>query len=157
MSPYKGTALITGGGGSIARAIAMRLDKLGYRLLLTDINPARARETAAKLSRPAEIIACDQTNARDLDNLLRRVREEYPDLDVLVNNAGYIRPGDFLDLGVEEIERHMAVNLTSPVHLIRGIAPLMTKRNQGAIVICRKRKSSKRSSFGQKSTLKMID
>ncbi len=128
------TALITGGGGSIARAIATRLDRLGYSLVLSDIDEARARETAALLSRPAEVLRCDQTDPADCERLIRLVRENYPDLDVLVNNAGYIKPGDVLQLPAGELEKHIAINLTSPIQLTRGIAPLMCERGRGAIV-----------------------
>lgn len=127
-------ALITGGGGAIARAVALRLDQMGYQLILSDINEERARETAAMLSVPAEVIRCDQTDPDDCRRLIRYVQDRHPDLEVLVNNAGYIKPGDYLDLPEDELEKHIAINLTSPMRLTRGIAPLMQSGGRGAIV-----------------------
>lgn len=127
-------ALLTGGGGAIARAIALRLDRMGYRLVLSDINPAAAEATAALLSRSAEVIRCDQTDPADCAKLVHHVHEHYPQLDVLINNAGYIHPGDFLDTNDVEIHRHIEINLTSQLRLIQGLAPRMQARGQGAII-----------------------
>lgn len=128
------TALITGGGGAIAAAIARKLDGLGYSLILSDLNVEKAKAVAATLSRPAEVIECDQTRPEDCARLVDFVRTKYPGLDVLVNNAGYIHPGEFLNTPAAEIDRHIEINLTSPLRLIQGIAPLMRKRGSGALV-----------------------
>lgn len=128
------TALITGGGGSIAEAVALRLDAMGYKLILTDINRERAARVAQKLGNKAEIIVCDQRNSKSVQALIATIAKKHPDLDVLVNNAGYLKTGRFLDQSADEINLHTEINLMSPARLIRGIAPLMVKRGSGAIV-----------------------
>ncbi len=127
-------ALITGGGGAIAEAIAIRLDKLGYTLILSDISKDKMSSIVGKLSRTPETIVCDQTKVSDVDALIRRVEQKYPDIELLINNAGFTKEGPFLRQNVSEIDRHAWINLLSPIRLIHGLVPLMLKRKRGAVV-----------------------
>lgn len=132
MSPRR--ALITGGGGAIAEALAIRLDRHGYELVLTDINHSRMEEVANRLSRPATLIDADLSTQAGLAELCGRIVEEYSDLDLLVNNAGYIAPGDVTDLSAADIERHVFINLLAPMQLSRVVAEGMCARGRGDIL-----------------------
>ncbi len=89
---------------------------------------------ARRLLRPATCIRCDLTVKADLCALVERIRTEAPNLDVLVNNAGTIHPGDFVDLDPIVVDRQLDVNLRSAIHLTHGFAPLMKARRRGTIV-----------------------
>ncbi|EPG74926.1 KR domain protein [Leptospira fainei serovar Hurstbridge str. BUT 6] len=127
-------ALITGGGGAIAEAIAIRLDKLGYDLVLSDISKEKMSTIVSKLSRKPELIVCDQTKASDVESLIGMIQQKYPHIDLLVNNAGYTKVGPVLDMDSSEIERHSMINMISPIRLIHGLVPLMLNRGRGAVV-----------------------
>ena len=115
------TAVITGGGGGIALALARKLAARGYKLILVDIDEARLAENAGEL--PAW--RTDAAGGSDRSRPMRRrggADRIRSDLDLLVNNAGIIRPGNIVDLPFEEIERHIAINLTAPMRLTQAAA-----------------------------------
>lgn len=127
-------ALVTGGGGAIAEEIAIRLDARGYRLVLADINRARMEAVAARLSRPATLLDADLSCADGISDLADQISTAYRDLDLLVNNAGYIAPGDVVDLTPAELERHVYINLLAPMQLAHAAATVMRARRRGDIL-----------------------
>ncbi|TGM43374.1 SDR family NAD(P)-dependent oxidoreductase [Leptospira levettii] len=130
----KKTAFITGGGGAIAEEIAIQLDKAGYQLLLSDINLEKMSSLQTKLKGKPEYFVCDQTNPKEIQSLITNIQEKYPNIDVLINNAGYTKEGPFISQSITDIERQIWINLMSPIQLIHGILPLMLKRGKGSIV-----------------------
>ncbi|MCE9650177.1 MAG: SDR family oxidoreductase [Parvibaculum sp.] len=127
-------ALITGGGGAIASEIATRLDKRGYSLILADIDEARMATVAQSLSRSAVAIRADLSTAAGVAALATFIETEHSDLALLVNNAGYVEPGDAADLAPEVLERHIAINLVAPMQLASVAARLMRARKSGDIL-----------------------
>ena len=127
-------ALITGGGGAIAAEIATRLDARGYTLVLADINEARMAEVAATLSRPAICLRADLSTAEGVAALCATIERDHADLALLVNNAGYVEPGDAADLSLDILERHIAINLVAPMQLASVAARLMRARKSGDIL-----------------------
>jgi len=134
VSGSRKTALITGGGGAIAEAIAIQLDKEGYDLLLSDISMEKMSGIQSKLRKTPQCFVCDQTNQSDIQTLVDTIQKNHPDIDVLINNAGYTKEGPFTTQSLTDIHRQMWINLMSPIQLIHGILPLMVKRGKGAIV-----------------------
>lgn len=128
------TALVTGGGGAIAEQIARRLDARGYDLVLADISRARMEHVASSLSRPAVTVDCDLSTIDGIRELASRIERDYADLDLLVNNAGYIEPGDVAELHADEIDRHAMVNLVAPMQLTRAALQGMLARGKGDIL-----------------------
>ncbi|TGL04111.1 SDR family NAD(P)-dependent oxidoreductase [Leptospira bouyouniensis] len=127
-------AFISGGGGAIACEIAIQLDKAGYHLLLSDINLEKMTSIVSKLKRKPELFVCDQTNPNEIQSLIETIKEKYPNIDVLINNAGYTKEGPFITQTDTDIQRQLWINLISPIKLIHGILPLMLKRGKGSIV-----------------------
>ena len=127
-------ALITGGGGAIAAEIAKRLNARGYSLVLVDINDARMAEVAATLSRPALCLHADLSTSSGVAELCATVERDHGNLALLVNNAGYVEPGDVADLAPEVLDRHIAINLTAPMQLTACAARLMRARGTGDIL-----------------------
>ncbi len=127
-------ALVTGGGGAIAEQIALRLDTRGYRLVLADISRERMEAVAGQLSRPAVLIDCDLSSIDGIRELAERIERDHADVDLLVNNAGYIEPGDITALSPDEIDRHVLVNLLAPMQLTRAAAKGMVQRRRGSIL-----------------------
>ncbi|TGK87157.1 SDR family NAD(P)-dependent oxidoreductase [Leptospira noumeaensis] len=126
--------MITGGGGAIAEAIALRLEKEGYQLLLSDISLEKMSQVKEKLNGNPVCFVCDQTNPEEIQNLIHSIQKDYPEISVLINNAGYTKEGPFTSQSINDIQRQIWINLLSPIHITHGILPLMLKRNEGAIV-----------------------
>lgn len=127
-------ALVTGGGGGIAEELALRLDARGYGLVLADIDHDRMAAVAARLSRPATLIDTDLSTQAGIAELADRITSEHPDLDLLVNNAGYISPGEVADLDAADLERHVFIMLLAPMQLARAAAIVMRQRGSGDIL-----------------------
>ena len=127
------TAIITGGAGAIALALAKLLAKRGYALVLVDFDKAKLEAAAAELAGSVRILRADLTIRVDLERIAELV-ETTQDLDLLVNAAGVIRPGTVAALPYGDLERHVAVNLLAPMRLAQAAARAMTPRGSGCIL-----------------------
>lgn len=127
-------ALITGGGGAIAEEIAIRLDRRGYDLVLADIDEARMAAVASRLSRPARMLRADLSTREGIAALARTIETDHGDLSLLVNNAGFVEPGDADKLAPEILDRHIFINLIAPMQLASAAARVMRPRKSGDIL-----------------------
>ena len=128
------TALITGGGGAIALALAEALEARGYELILADVDAARMAQSAAQLKRVTERIEADLATAAGVDRLCQAILARRPAIDLLVNNAGLIRPGAITEISAPDLERHIQVNLVAPMRLTQAAAQVMAARGAGQIL-----------------------
>jgi NAD(P)-dependent dehydrogenase (short-subunit alcohol dehydrogenase family) len=130
----KKTAVVTGGGQGIGRAIAEALLRAGGRVFLAEIDAEAGDEACQELSAlgPVEFVDTDVADPVSVQVLHRRV-ETGGGLDLLVNNAGIMARKPLSELGVEEWQRVIGVNLTGPFLASRAFAPLLSA-NSGSIV-----------------------
>jgi NAD(P)-dependent dehydrogenase (short-subunit alcohol dehydrogenase family) len=133
----KRTALVAGANRGLGLAIARQLTELGHSVFLgsRDLN---AGEDAASTLRRAGLdvipIHVDLTVATTIDAAIDELGRSGRPVDVLVNNAGVLHEKPMLDLTDAEIADSIAVHLTGPLRLIRGLAPAMVARGYGRIV-----------------------
>lgn len=137
--PLKGrTALVTGGGRGIGRAVALALGRAGARLVLSGRTDHALQSVAAELTAAGAPGAAgyvgDVGDPTALLAMLDRIRAEQPGVDVLVNNAGIAESAllDRTDLALWQ--RHLAVNATAPYLFIRALLPGMLERGWGRVV-----------------------
>ncbi|MTD13373.1 SDR family oxidoreductase [Nakamurella sp. YIM 132087] len=107
------TAVVTGAGGSLGRAIAQRLAADGCALALTDLPGDALDETAALVrSHGAQVIAAplDLTDDAELDTFFTRVADELAPVTTLVNNAAIYPTVAFLEMPVEKYDEVHRVN-----------------------------------------------
>jgi len=107
------TALVTGASRGIGKAIAEQLGKDGARLLV----PSR--------------VELDLLSDHSIDIFLQELDES---VDILVNDAGINRIGDFSTYSDADLQDTMRTNLMSPIRLARGLIPGMMQRKYGRIV-----------------------
>ena len=158
------TALITGGGGAIASEIATRLDARGYQLVLADINEERMGEVARRLGQPATCLRIDLSTPQGVAELCSKIENEFSHLDLLVNNAGYVEPGDIADLDAPVLDRHININLIAPMQLTRAAARVMRPRggdilsivSMGGIIALKGSASYAASKFGLRGFLTSV-
>ncbi len=120
--------LLTGATGGIGHAIARALCASGASLVLTGRRTDELEPLAREVSGRA--IACDLSDREGLARLLAQAGE----VDLLVANAGMPASGLLTDLGQDEIDRMLEVNLRAPIALARALAPSMIDRRRGHIV-----------------------
>ena len=128
------TILITGGANGIGLALAQQLLERGNRVIVC----GRSEETLAKakLQAPALITrVCDIADTASRRSMVEWLNTQYPDLSILINNAGvqYIR--DFTTGGtIETLENEVAVNFTAPIQLIAEMLPALMQLPQAKII-----------------------
>jgi NAD(P)-dependent dehydrogenase (short-subunit alcohol dehydrogenase family) len=130
------TAIVTGAGSGIGRAIAVAYCEAGAQVALVDINAAAADETLRQISAGrASTFVADVSDAQQVSELARRVEREHGGIDILCNNAGLghdVQP--IVDCPEEVWDRVMAVNARGPFLCSKYVIPAILRRGGGAIV-----------------------
>jgi len=110
------TAIVTGAGSGIGRAVSLALHRAGFSVALAGRRLAQLEETASMGApgAPGRLIAipADVTQPDSVRGLFEQTRAEFGRLDVLFNNAGLNTPGAIEDLSLEDWQRVVNVNLT---------------------------------------------
>ena len=125
---------ITGGARGIGRAIATELAHAGARVGIGDVDLGAAQEAAAAIGSGVEAFEVDVTDRASVDRFLDGVEDRLGPLDVMVNNAGILLVGPFLDEDDAATERQLAVNVMGVVHGMRSALPRMVRRGRGHLV-----------------------
>lgn len=133
-------AVITGAGGGIGKAFALRFAAEGAKLLLPDINLKKV-EATAKLIRAkggqAAAIETDISDEKSVQKMAKEVVRLYGMVDILVNNAALfagINPSPWDSWSVEAWDNYFAVNVRGTWLCCKAIAPLMIKQKHGKII-----------------------
>jgi NAD(P)-dependent dehydrogenase (short-subunit alcohol dehydrogenase family) len=130
-------AIVTGGTRGIGRAIADRLAREGYAVVLSGRTAESAEEAAASLRAggfTAEGLAADARKEEDQRRLVEHARRRFGRLDVLVNNAGIGEFGPVHEISPERFRDVLETNLFGPWYAIRHAAALMKQGGGGFIV-----------------------
>lgn len=131
-------AFVTGGGGGIGRAIALKLAEAGADVAVFEIVPERAEETAARireLGRRALPIVGDVMDAEVLRSGIASADAEFGRLDILVNNAGGTAARPFLEQSERSWRRHIDINLVSMLAATHAAAPIMIREARGGAIL----------------------
>jgi len=133
-------AIVTGGGGSIGRAVGSRFAAEGATVVAADINLEQAEQTAQELKATgaeAMGVAVDVRDRAAITRMIDSVLERFGRIDILVNNAGgsaRARSAFYHELPDEVLEWVLGVNLMGPLFCIRSVINHMIERRQGKIV-----------------------
>ena len=131
-------ALVTGGGGGIGRAIALRLAEAGADIAVFEVVPERAEEVAARvreLGRRALALPGDAMDAEAIRAAIARTDAEFGRIDILVNNAGGVSARPFLEQGERSWRRHIDLNLVSMLAATHAAAPVMIRGGRGGAIL----------------------
>ena len=128
------TALITGAGRGIGRAIAERFACEGARVAVADIDPNAASATAAAIGSDALGLAMDVSSKAAVLAGTAQVLDQFGQIDILVNNAGYLVYTTFESCSEENWDRIVDVNMKGPFLCTQAVIPHMKARRQGVII-----------------------
>jgi 3-oxoacyl-[acyl-carrier protein] reductase len=129
------TALVTGALGVLGKAIVSVLLEDGFRVVLVDLDQKKLEDYSRSLL-PGESlpVACDISEPPAVDDAVRRIRETWGSVDVLINNAGILSNNKAVQTTPAEWERVLAVNLDGAFYLARAFIEEMKDKGWGRIV-----------------------
>lgn len=139
-------AIITGSGRGIGAAAARLFAEHGAKVVISDIDPAPANETAEAVRAAggqALALKVDVTKDADIQEMIAQTVSQFGGIDILVNNAGYTWDGMMHKMSDDQWEAMLAVHLTAPFKIIRAAIPYMreqAKKEKDASGVAKARK-----------------
>lgn len=138
MSLQGKTAIVTGGGRGIGRAICLEFAAQGANVVINYAgNSEAAEKTAADcqaLGAKAAIIKADVSKAEDVDAIFALAVEEFGRVDILVNNAGVTKDKLIMAMNEEDFDKVVDTNLKGAFLCMKAASKLMMKQRGGRII-----------------------
>lgn len=128
------TILITGGTSGFGFEFASKLIALGNTVIITGRNAQKLQETKLKL--PAvHTIQSDVSKVEDIISLYEQVTREFPDLNILINNAGEMRKLSLQQKhDLQDISREIEINLMGSIRMVQQFLPHLKSKKEAAIL-----------------------
>lgn len=116
------TALVTGAGRGIGRAIAKRLASAGARVMINDLDEAMLLESEAALAHPERVrhVQGDLTNPATPEAVVQATLDAFGAIDIIVNNAGYSWDNVIQKTTDEQFQAMLDIHLVTPFRLLRA-------------------------------------
>jgi 2-hydroxycyclohexanecarboxyl-CoA dehydrogenase len=131
------TALVTGGGRGIGRAIALALAGEGAQVAVLDVlrdNAEQVRREVEGLGVKGLALGADLTRRAEVNRAVEEALAQWGALDILVNNAGWDRLEPFLESEEETWDKIIAVNFKGVLYTCKAALPHMVQRNSGKVI-----------------------
>jgi len=138
------TAVITGGGGGLGRAIAYALAEAAARVVVISLHAASSAKVVEAIRAAggeALGIACDVMDRADLENAYSKVLDNFGHIDILINAAGGNSPqattsanASFFNLNVDAINSVLSLNFTGTFQSCQVFGRSMVEQGKGSIV-----------------------
>jgi 3-oxoacyl-[acyl-carrier protein] reductase len=131
------SAIVTGGGTGIGRAIAIALAKEGVKVVVCGRRDAPLDEVVQEIlgiGGQALGVQADVSDVKDIDRVVNSAMDVFGSVDILVNNAGIGGGGAIHTHSVREWDEILAVNLRGPFLMSRAVLPAMRSKRSGHIV-----------------------
>jgi NADP-dependent 3-hydroxy acid dehydrogenase YdfG len=132
------SAIITGGGKGIGKAIALLLSRAGARVVITGRNTSFLEETAKEIITAGGQclpVTADVSRPEDAARLVKEALDAYGGIDILVNNAGVGSFAPLESVSPEEYDRMMDTNVKGSFLLSREVIPFFKKQKSGHLVM----------------------
>lgn len=132
------TAIVTGAGRGIGRAIAKELAQVGANVVINYATSAEGAEALAKeireLGPRALLIRADVTDFEQVGEMVKQTIQTFGQIDILVNNAGITRDKTLKNMNKDNWDEVIHVNLDSLFNCTKQVLPFMLERKTGKII-----------------------
>ncbi|MBB3996690.1 L-iditol 2-dehydrogenase [Aureimonas pseudogalii] len=129
------TALVTGGARGIGLGFAQAFVREGARVVLADVDLARAQAAAEAIGPAASAVRLDVTDLAAIETVVAEVDAHQGGIDILVNNAAIFDMAPITDITPESYERVFSVNLRGPLFVMKAVSNAMIARGRGGKII----------------------
>ena len=137
MKLFDKVALITGAGRGIGRAIALKFSDEGAKVIVNDMEIARARnaaESLKKLGRQALATKADVRSKPEVSQMFEQIEREFGHVDILVNNAGVRRDVIFSEMSEKDWDFVLSVQLKGSFNCARAAQKFMMNQAYGKVI-----------------------
>ncbi|GIP26848.1 2,5-dichloro-2,5-cyclohexadiene-1,4-diol dehydrogenase [Paenibacillus sp. J23TS9] len=130
-------ALITGAGAGIGKTTALRFAQEGAKVIVTDINLDSVNNTLSEIQQAGgsgTAFKHDVSNEDNWKSIVEESVQQFGAIDILFNNAGiyFIKP--IADIGLDEWNRMLSINVTGVFLGMKHVLPVMAKHNGGSVI-----------------------
>ena len=130
--------IVTGGAQGIGRAIVKDFAQSGADVVIADIQMGAAQQTANDISQATGqkviVVRTDVTDLENVQQMTDQVFEQFGQIDVLVNNAGWDRFIPFMETTPDFWEKVISINYRGVLNLCYAVLPHMVEAKSGSIV-----------------------
>ena len=138
MQNLKGkTALVTGGGRGLGKAVALALAAEGVNVAITGRNENNLKSVVAEIESKgvkSSYSVFDVTDKKQVFASLEKLRNDFGKFDILINNAGIAAFGGILEMDEEQWEDIVKTNLFGPYYVVKAVVPGMVEKKSGDVV-----------------------
>jgi len=128
------TILITGGTSGIGFELATQLLKLGNKIIVTGRDLAKLKSAKEKLPQ-IQTIQSDVSSAEEIASLFNKVTKEFPETNILINNAGIMRHQNLHDRAdLNDLTKEIDINLKGPIRMTSIFLPHLKSKKEAAIM-----------------------
>ena len=129
------SAVVTGAGNGIGRAIALAFAEAGANVACVDLDEAAAEATTTKIGSKAFALACDVSSESKVETAAKSILANFSAIHILVNGAAGNDPnGTVLELSLADWNKVFAVNVGGAFLMSRAILPAMIKAGGGSVI-----------------------
>jgi NAD(P)-dependent dehydrogenase (short-subunit alcohol dehydrogenase family) len=129
------SAVVTGAGNGIGRAIALAFAEAGAKVACVDLDKMATTATATTIGSAAFAVVCDVSNESEVEAAAKAILTRSPEVHILVNGAaGHDPNGSVLELSLADWNKVFAVNVGGAFLMSRAILPAMIKAGGGSII-----------------------
>jgi len=132
------TAVVTGSGRGLGKAIAFKLAQMGANIVLNDIAGSEDIDTTAEefksLGYNVVVTKGDVRNPDDVENMVKTAIEAFGSIDILVNNAGITRDTLLIRMTEKDWDDVLDINLKGAFLCTKAVAKVMIKQRSGKII-----------------------
>ncbi len=118
-------AIVTGSARGIGRATAEILSEHGAKLLINDLDGDLAKQTASEIGGETVVFAADLTDPSAPAKLVKTAIDEWGQIDIIVNNAGYTLDAAVHKMSDDWFQRMLDIHVVAPFRIVREAAPYL--------------------------------
>ncbi len=134
MKPSGNTILITGGTSGIGLGLALRFHRAGNKVVIAGRRDVLLQQIC-KENPGIEAIQLDVSDAASIARVSATIADQYPKLNVLINNAGIMPTEDVMDpLSLAKAEKTVATNLLGTIRMTYAFLPQLVKQTDAAVI-----------------------
>jgi 3-oxoacyl-[acyl-carrier protein] reductase len=132
------TALVTGSGRGLGKAVALKLAQMGANIVLNDITASDSIDATAEEFKAAgynvAVTKGDVRNESDVEEMVKTAVDTFGSVDILVNNAGITRDTLMIRMSVKDWDDVLDINLKGAFLCTKAVTKVMMKQRSGKII-----------------------